>query len=309
MTRLVLLLILNLFIVNIYAESVGGFSGISIPNLYLSNDSEGLNISKIGGGFYPQYSDPGHFVGISYQNNHYSQNSWSKTANQYGLIYNNYNLKDWSGYNINLNVNNLNGSHLLVTDSQINFKINTTTNTQLLVNRDRIETQPSLDSGIFYTLSGVSLEHQFIKRLSLVGLLGMMDISDGNKRWLVKAKLIYDLFPNQGVNLQLRYRQFRDTNTQLPNNYFNPDYYSESLAGLGIRQHLSGWVISGFAGVGRQYVTGTPSTVTKLIEGSVDSPVYSRIFFRARAGCSNAGEFQGPNYSYRYWMNEFIFSY
>ena len=309
MIRMFGFILITLFVFNVNGENLGTYIGFSLPNTYLSNDSEGLNISKIGGGIYPNYSDPGHFIGISYQHNYYSQNSWSRNGNQYGLIYNNYNLKDLSGYNINLNVNTLNGSHLLVTDSQLNFKINQTTYTQLIINRDRIETQPSIDNGIFYTLTGISIDHQILNRLSLIGLLGMMNISDGNNRWLVKAKVIYDLFPNQGVNFQLRYRQFRDTNTQLPNYYFNPDYYSESLAGFGTRQRISGWVMSGFIGFGRQYVTGIPSSATKLLEASVDSPVYSRVFFRARAGYINAGEFQGPSYSYRYWMNDIIFTY
>lgn len=297
------------FIQPVFADNPSYHSAFSIPNLYYSNDSEGLNIYKTGAGYYSSYSDPNHLLGFNYQFNRYVSNQWSQNTNQYGFVFNKADTNNSSGYLTNLSVNTLNGSHLLVTDSLLNFKISPTTNGQLLLNRDRIESELSLQNRVYYTLTGASIEHQLNNRLTAVGLLGVMGISDGNYRWIFKGKLIYDLFPTSGINLQLRYRQFRDTNTQVPNYYFNPDFYSETLFGIGIKKRISSWTLSGIAGVGRQSLSAIPSTTTKLFEASLTSPVYSQIFFRARAGYINAGEFQGPTYSYRYFMNELIFAY
>jgi hypothetical protein len=141
-------------------------------------------------------------------------------------------------------------------------------------------------------------------------MAGNMYFSDTNTRPTVKAKLIYDLMPEYGLTGQLRYRQYRDTNTNVVNNYFNPSDYNETMIALGARKRISGWMLSGTVGVGRQTVNQDPSTTTQLYELAATSPVASNdYYFKTRAGYGKSAGFLGPNYFYRYVMEELIFPF
>jgi hypothetical protein len=48
---------------------------------------------------------------------------------------------------------------------------------------------------------------------------------------------------------------------------------------------------------------------TKLLELNATSPFVGDVFFRTRLGYSQSGGFQGPDYSYKYLMEELIFSF
>jgi len=171
----------------------------------------------------------------------------------------------------------------------------------------KIETQNSLNNGIYYTLGAASVEQKIIERLTAIVMGGDMFFSDTNSRPMVRAKLIYDLLPEYGVTAQLRYRQYWDTNTSLPNNYFNPSQYSETMVAFGMRKRIEGWVLSGTAGVGRQSVNQEANTTTQLYEFAATSQVNSNdYYFKTRMGYGKSAGFQGPNYFYRYIMEELI---
>ena len=282
---------------------------IAIPNLFISSDSEGFNATKIGGAYLPNYEHGDSYYGLTTQYNQYSQNGWSATGSQVGVVVKDVNTHTGLGYNANLGVNVISGSSVLTTDSSYGFAVTKTTRFELLLNRDRVETQNSITNGIYYTLLGASIEQQVVDRFTLVGMLGNMYFSDGNTRPLFRARAVYDLLPDYGVTAQIRYRQYSDTNTNVVNNYFNPDSYNETMLALGIKQKVNGWLLSGTAGIGRQTVNADPSTTTQLLEASATSPFTSGIFFRARVGYSRSAGFNGPDYSYSYFLNELIFSF
>ncbi len=133
-----------------------------------------------------------------------------------------------------------------------------------------------------------------------------MYFSDTNTRPFFRLNLIYDVLPEYGVNLQLRYRQYRDTNTAVANNYFNPNQYHETMFAVGMRRMVEGWRLAGTAGLGSQTINSDGSTGTQLLEFSATSPAVSNIFFRTRIGYRKAAGFQGPNYTYSYFMEELI---
>lgn len=91
------------------------------------------------------------------------------------------------------------------------------------------------------------MEQQIAERFSAIVMAGNMYFSDTNTRPTVKAKLIYDLLPEYGLTAQLRYRQYRDTNTNVVNNYFNPSDYNETMIAFGARKRIAGWMLSGTA--------------------------------------------------------------
>ena len=280
---------------------------ISVPNVYFSSDSEGFSTYKYRAGYLPLYEHGEKYTGITYQHNYFTQGNWSSTGEQYTLVTKAINPRTALGYNLNIGYNTENGHQLVTTDSNYGFRVTDSTKAEVIVNRDRVETQNSLNNGIYYTLGGVSVEQQVFERLTAIVMGANMYFSDTNTRPIVRAKLIYDLVPNYGLTAQLRYRQYRDTNTNVANNYFNPSTYNETMIVFGVRKRISGWMLSGTAGVGRQTVNQDPSTTTQLYEFTATSPVASNdYYFKTRAGYGKSAGFLGPNYFYNYVMEELI---
>lgn len=283
---------------------------ISIPEVYVSSDSEGFSTNKYKASIYPLYSNAENYTGLQYQHNYFSQNNWNSTAEQYSLVSKSINPRNGLGYNLNVGYNLEGGYKLLTTDSNYSTMLTDTTRAEILVFRDRVETQNSLTNGIYYTMGGVSIEQKLVERLSVVLFGGNLYFSDTNTRPTIRAKVIYDLIPDYGITAQLRYRQYRDTNTNVANNYFNPNSYNESMVAFGIRKRIEGWMINGTAGVGQQSIDQGPSTTTQLYELAATSPVNAKdVYFRTKAGYGKSAGFLGPNYFYRYFMGELIFPF
>ena len=289
------------------AEEEQTKQAISIPNVYFGSDSEGFSTYKYSAGYLPLYEHGEKYTGITYQHNYFTQGNWNSTGEQYTLMTKAINPRTALGYNLNIGYNTQNGHQLVTTDSNYGFRVTDSTKAEVIVNRDRVETQNSLNNGIYYTLGGISVEQQLMERLTAIVMGANMYFSDTNTRPIVRAKLIYDLVPDYGLTAQLRYRQYRDTNTNVANNYFNPSTYNETMIAFGARKRIAGWVLSGTAGVGRQTVNQDPSTTTQLYEFAATSPVASNdYYFKTRAGYGKSAGFLGPNYFYRYIMEELI---
>jgi hypothetical protein len=291
-------------------EAPSSKQAVSIPNAYIASDSEGFSTYKYNAGFMPLYEHGEKYTAVSYQHNYFTQGNWDSSAEVYTLLTKSINPRTSLGYNLNVGYNLQNGYKLLTTDSNYSFRVTDSTKAEVFVNRDRVETQNALSNGIYYTFAGASIEQQILERLSAVVMGGNMYFSDTNTRPTVRAKLIYDLIPEHGITAQLRYRQYRDTNTNVANNYFNPSEYNETMIALGARKRIAGWMLSGTAGVGRQTVNQDPSTTTQLYELAATSPVASNsYYFKTRMGYGKSAGFLGPNYFYRYIMEELIFPF
>lgn len=292
--------------------TLGGLSSepsktaIGVPVSFLSTDSEGFESYKVGAQLLPLYQHGDHYSGISYQFNKYTQNGWAKEGNQVGLTSKVINPKTALGYIANLNINTIGGHTLLTTDSYLGIQATPSTRAEVMLSREWVETQNALNNGIYYTLGAVSVEQRLADRLSGVLMAGNMYFSDTNTRPFWRANLIYDVLPDDGVNLQLRYRQYRDTNTNVTNNYFNPNQYREILFAVGFRRMVEGWRLAGTAGLGSQTVNSDGSTGTQLLEFTATSPAVASVFFRTRIGYRKAAGFQGPDYTYSYFMEELI---
>ncbi len=291
-------------------SSIAPTHAVSIPEVYVASDSEGFLTNKYKASIYPFYSNAENYTGLQYQHNYFSQNNWNSTAEQYTLVTKKINPQNGLGYNLNIGYNMEGGYKLLTTDSNYSMMLTDTTRAEILVFRDRVETQNSLTNGIYYTMGGASIEQKVIERLSIVLFGGNLYFSDTNTRPTLRAKVIYDLIPDYGITAQFRYRQYRDTNTNVANNYFNPNSYNESMVAFGIRKRIEGWMINGTAGVGQQSIDQGPSTTTQLYELAVTSPINAKdVYFRTKAGYGKSAGFLGPNYFYRYFMGELIFPF
>ena len=141
---------------------------ISVPNVYFSSDSEGFSTYKYKAGYLPLYEHGEKYTGITYQHNYFTQGGWSSTGEQYTLMTKAINPRTALGYNLNIGYNTENSHQLVTTDSNYGFRVTDSTKAEVIVNRDRVETQNSLNNGIYYTLGGVSIEQQVLERLTTI---------------------------------------------------------------------------------------------------------------------------------------------
>lgn len=291
------------------ADKTDWRQAILIPSFFGMSDSEGFNTARYLTGLLPLYEHGDRYTGVEYLRNQFSQNGWRSSANETRLITKAINPRSALGYNLNIGYNRENSFGLLTTDSQYSFSISDSTRAEIMVNRDRVETQNAINNNIYYTLTGASLEYKPFERVTLIGMGGDMFFSDTNTRAFMRLKAIYDLVPDYGVTAQLRYRQYHDSNVNVTNNYFNPGNYYEGMFALGIRKRISGWILNGTAGLGQQGINNQSTTTTQLLEFGATSPISGNLFFRSRLGYGKSAGFLGPDYSYQYVMEELFYSF
>lgn len=282
---------------------------VLIPSFFGMSDSEGFNTARYVTGLLPLYEHGDRYTGVEYLRNQFSQNGWRSSANETRLITKAINPRSALGYNLNIGYNRENSFGLLTTDSQYSFNIGDSARAEVMVTRDRVETQNAITNNIYYTLTGASLEYKPFERVTLVGMGGDMFFSDTNTRAFMRLKAIYDLIPDYGVTAQLRYRQYHDRNVNVTNNYFNPGNYYEGMFALGVRKRIHGWMLNGTAGLGQQGINNQSTTTTQLLELGATSPMSGNLFFRSRLGYGKSAGFLGPDYSYQYVMEELIYSF
>ncbi len=277
---------------------------VSVPDVFVSSDSEGFITRKVGIGLYPGYAHGERYTGLQVQRTHYSQSDWRAQSEALSLVHRAVNPRNALGYQVKVGIDQLDSRQLLTLDSSYHLALNDTTTAEFLVHRERVETPSALGEGLSMTSGGAGLWHQVNDRLNAGGIVQMMRFSDGNTRTQLRLRGVYDLLPEHGLTAQLRYRGYRASDTQVPRRYFNPGEFEEVMAAVGLRRQIAGWVVRGTLGLGRQRVDTDASTPTELAELSVTSPIAGPVFWRARAGYSRASGLQGPDYRYRYLMNE-----
>ncbi len=293
---------------SVFAEESQPSFAIEIPSFLISHDSENFDVKKITLSAIPLYQDALHYQGIQASNFLYSNNDWSKSSSQVNYINKSINKKDYLGYTVNVGIKNLGQHNLATADINYGVKITESTAAEIFFNRDYVETVNSLNAGIYYNYYGASIQQEFLNRFTLIGLASQHQFSDDNTRTHLRVKLIYNIFPEYGINLQLRHRRF--TNSDEPKgNYFNPDQYFEDMLALGFRQRIEGWMFSSVIGVGKQKINGDQMTDTMLVEAEVSSPLVNRFYLNSKVGYTESAGFNGPDYRYQYIQANLIYNF
>ena len=276
-------------------------------SLSSSSDSDNFSALKYGILIAPLYSHGGQLLGAGIQRNRFSQSGWAIERNVFGVTSKNIDPLTALGHNATLGYARGANRSLIVTDTSYGFRINKVTTAEVMVNREFVETRSALSSDVYLTFLAGSIEAQIAERLSAVLLAGNTMFSDHNSRPTLRAKLVYDLAPDYGVNLQLRYRTFKSTDTAVAQTYFNPARYDETLAGLGFRRRIEGWAVVGTLGRGVQHVDHGSGTATQLVDLTITSPQRDRHHHvRLRATHAVSANTSGPDYSYRHFQGEWI---
>lgn len=271
---------------------------------FAAQDSEGFSARRLTLGYLPAYTHRDAHTGIRVSATHFSQDAWSEDTQQLTVVHRDLDPATTDGLQIEAGLARQGGHSLLSVDAGYRRALGTGTSVEAFVNRDWVETRSALAGGVKFTFAGAALEQAVGRHLTVVGVAGYQDFSDGNYRKHARAKLIVQPLLDLGLTLQLRYRVFKGAEDGVRRSYFNPGRYDESMLAVGYRKRVSNWVGNLTAGVGRQRVGDAPKTNTRLLEAGLESPQFGAQSVRVRAGYNRSASFGGPDYSYRYAQAE-----
>lgn len=286
-----------------------GRMAASVPDVFVSSDSEGFVTRKVGVGLYPLYEHGDRHTGLQVQRNAYRQDGWRAQGESVSLVHRAINPRNALGWQAKVGVDQLDSRQALTLDASYSLALNEATSAEFVATRERVETRSALGDGLTLTSAGAGLWHQVNAQLNAGGMLQVLRFSDGNTRTQLRLRAVYDLLPEHGVNVQVRYRGFQASDTSVARRYFNPGEFEEVMALVGLRRRIEGWVVRGTLGLGRQQVNADTSTPTQLAELSVTSPIAGPVFWRTRAGYSRSSGLQGPDYRYRFVMQELFVAF
>ncbi|MCY7387944.1 MAG: hypothetical protein LH481_07760 [Burkholderiales bacterium] len=239
------------------------------------------------------------YRGVAALETRYSQSGWNRNAAGVSLLWRSQDRETLAGINAEIGAVKVAGHLRPIGDVTWSLRPAPQTGIELLAAAGLVETQSAIKQGIGYTFWGASLEQQLATRLTAIGLVASQQFTDGNHRTHVRGRLIWDVLPEQGVNLQARWRGFRSGQDGVTGAYFDPERYGQWLLMTGFRKRFSGWLATGGLGAGRETIQdiGTithPAYLAELrAEKSIagDALVSVQTLYTRSAGFSNSPDY------------------
>ena len=271
-----------------------------LADVLVSSDTDGLQALRArAGAFYP-YANPWSHAGIAAQSTRYTQGTYRNEATGILGIYRDQRRDTLAGVDVEAGVVRVSGRLRPIGDATWRLVPAPGTAIDLTASADLVETPKALDRGIGYTFLTAGLEQQLSDRFTVTGLAGWQSFSDGNSRAHLRARLIWLAVPEDGVTMQLRYRQYSTSDRDVDGAYFNPEAYRQWLGVAAIRKRYAGWTFSGALGGGPEYSTGTDSHASYLAEARAEGAISGEVRLVLRAGYyRSAGFIDSPDYGYR----------
>jgi len=238
------------------------------------------------------------YGGIAAQDSRYAQSEWHRDARALLGLWRDRSLETGAGIDAQVGVVEVTGHTRAIGDVDWALRPSADTGIELLAAAGLVETRPAIEEGIAYSFWGAALEQRLAPRWTFVGLAAIQPFTDGNTRSHARVRVIWDAVPEEGINLQARWRQYRDSRPDTPA-YFNPDQYGQWLAVAAFRRRLSSWTTSGALGAGQEIIHqgGTTTKASYLAELAAEGPVAGsgRLVVSARysrsAGFSNSPQY------------------
>jgi hypothetical protein len=276
------------------AQDLGG-----IGSAGAETDADRFTAVRLRAGGLAEMTSPWHYVGVAAQNTTYAQPGWRRNVPGVVGVWRDQARDTLAGVNVEAGAVEVAGRVRPVGDLSWALLPTAGTRIELLAAAGLVETQQAIDAGIGYTFFGASVEHTLAERVTAIVLAGYQPFTDGNDRVHLRARLVFDALPEDGINLQARWRQYVSSTTDVGGAYFDPQRYQQWLALVGMRQRVSGWIVSGAAGAGREYIynDGTVMQPAYLAELRIEGPIGdgSRLALQAlynrSAGFSNAPDY------------------
>ena len=123
-------------------------------------------------------------------------------------------------------IEQVSGHALLAGQARHRWKIQSDSTLEIGASRGRVETIRSIDENVTLIEYGVDVEHRIMEKMTATLGATKIHFSDENTRNQYRAGLIFDLSRNTGTSIQLRRKQYSNSN-QESYSYFNPHRFSE----------------------------------------------------------------------------------
>jgi hypothetical protein len=265
-----------------------------------SSDSEGFRTyrARVGGAY--AYDNPWSYAGVAVQSSRYSQDGFRQDVPGVLGIYRDQRRDTLAGVDVQAGVVRVSGHLRPIGDASWRLAPSTTTAVDFLAAADLVESPEAIRRGIGYSFVAAGVEQQLNDRFTVTGLAGYQPFTDGNARTHLRARLIWLAVPEQGVTLQLRYRQYDTRDLDVEGAYFNPERYRQWLAVAAVRKRYAGWTFSGALGAGQEHSAGSDTQGSYLAELRAEGKIAGDARLVLHAGYYRAAGFiDVGSYAYR----------
>ncbi len=278
-----------------------------VPSISKASFGDGFKSEKYKTGYYSRYQNADNFAGLEFGRHRFGLGNWNTQGEQLTYISKQTHVEEGSVRNLSVGYNTLDASQAVWTaEGTFSQRLNAVLTGEITFNRDRVEVQQALVSRVLANSVNLSLEHRVVEPLRVQWTMGETRYTDGNHRPVFKMKATYDVLPAYGMNLQLRSRYFKNTDTHVTSGYFNPYRFVENIGALEVNRQQNGWDLSGSMGYGRQAGGDDAKTLAKAFEFSAATPVAHRVYVKTKAGYFRSLGFGGPDFIYRYVSEEVV---
>jgi hypothetical protein len=282
------------------AATARGQAPAGLGSIDIQSDTDGFHASRVRAGALYPYGSYVDNLGVAAQTTHYSQGDWSREAGGIIGLWRNQDAKTLTGVNAEAGVVQVAGHTRAVGDATWGLRTAANTGIELIAAGDLVATRAAIDRGIAYGFVAASVEQTFAERFTAIALAGYQPFTDGNDRVHWRGRLIWQVAPEYGVNVQLRYRAYASGRSDVEGAYFNPDRYRQWQAALGLRRRFGSWIWSASAGAGRETINGTDAHPVRVAEVRGEGAVTDRMRLAFYALYSRStGYVDAPDYAYR----------
>ena len=293
--------------IDAFAQDDGASHFAPEAQVVLAADNDGFHASRARIGALYRYDNPWSFAGAAVQSAAYSQGEYRKDVESILGVYRDQRRDTLAGIDAEAGLARVSGHLRPIGDATLRLATSLESAVDLIASADLVETPQALDEGIGYTFAAVNVEQQLGSRFTATGLAGHQWFTDGNSRDHLRARLIWLALPDDGVTLQLRYREYWSGKEDVGGAYFNPENYRQALIVSAIRKRYEGWIYGGTLGAGREKSTGVDSRPSYLAEANAEGPLAGPLRILLRAGYYRSAAFiDNPTYAYRLFTAQVI---
>ena len=281
-----------------HAEAILQTTG-GLVNGTVETDADHFTSLRLRAAGLTEFTSSLEYRGVAALETRYSQSGWSRNVAGVTLLWRNQDPKTLAGINAEIGAVKVAGHLRPIGDVTWSLRPAPETGIELIAAAGLVETQQAIKEGIGHTFLGASLEQQLAPRLTAIGLVASQQFTDGNRRTHIRGRLIWDMLPEQGVNLQARWRGFRSSQDGIAGAYFDPARYAQWLLMAGFRKRYSGWLATGGLGAGRETIHdgGTVNHPAYLAELRAEKSIAGDAFVSVQTQyLRSAGFSNSPDY-------------
>ncbi len=272
----------------------------ALGNVDVSSDTDGFHATRLRLGGLTPYAAYFDYTGVALQETFYSQGDWRRDSTGVVGLWRKQDPKTLAGVDAEAGIIQVAGRTRAVGDATWSLRPATDTGVDLIAAGDVVATQKAIERGVAYSLVGASVEHTFAARFTAIGVAAYQPFNDGNDRSHLRARLIWQVVPDSGINAELRWRQYTSSRDDVGGAYFNPERYRQWTGVLAIRRHTGSWTVSGAIGAGRETIDGTDTHPVRSAELRAEGALARKLRLAIYALYNRAsGYVEGPDYAYR----------